>query len=257
MNRKRKKVKNLGMKNKFRLFADAVLSFAAFYLCFSLISDAFRLPSPQSRIWCVAETLLAQNVYIKKSAISTLEARKISDFKNALDFYIKDPFEYFFAALAKRYECAKTNGFIVVNERVSVAVKVSAPLTYAAVCEIYRNSPTENVIILCLCAEKKSLRICAALDKNITVWQEKQTVNLLSFLDSVPRKRSAFKRPKLSDLTRLGDARLSKRYLLGAIAILSLASLSPMKNYYVAFAVILLVVALIPPLIGSAAGKTS
>jgi hypothetical protein len=254
MNIKRKKVKNLGMKNKFRLYADAVLSFAAFYLCFSLVSKALGLPSPADKVWCVVETLLFQSVYLKKSEISTAEARKIADFKNALDFRIKDPFEYFFFALSKRYECEKKDGFIVVNGRVSVMVRVSSPLSYQSACEAYRNSPTDEVIILCLSAEKKALRILAALNKTITVWQEKQTVNLLSFLDSLPKKRTVFKRVQLKDVTRLTDARLSKKYLLGAIAIFSLATLSPYRTYYVVFAVLLLFVAVVPPLVKSAIG---
>ncbi len=235
------------MKNKIRIFIDAIFSFilfsVVFYALFVRYSTHFF-----ALLGAIDIALILQSTYLSHSEKSRKRAKQKENCKNFFIFTPVDCVKYFSHALSVRYKTDKTDGKLTVgNAYVHFALSYS-PLSYAAVVDAFKSRTKDRVVIMCFSCDKKARQLAQSLPIPVRIMEEDEVFRLLSFVKALPSKHVEIskKYPIKNLINDVAHAKTSKRLLFSALVIALFSLITPFRNYYIFFSVFLILLAIIP-----------
>ena len=238
------------MKNKIRIFIDAIFSFILFYVVFYALFIRYSI-----RIFAILGaidlSLILQSVYLAYSERSRKRALQKENLKNFFIFTPVNLTEFFAHALSVRYKTDKTGGKLTIGDAyVHFALSLS-PLSYSAVADAIKNRTKDKIVIMCFSCDKKAMQLAQSLPIDIKIMEEDEVFRLLLFLKALPTKHVEITRkyPLKNMLTDIARAKMNKRLLFSALVIAIFSLITPFRNYYIFFAILLLFLAIIPSFI--------
>lgn len=238
------------MKTKIQIFMDAISSFILFAIIFYALFTRYT-----TRLYALLSAVdlavILQCVYLAHSEKSRTKAEQKENLKNFFIFTPVNLTQYFANALSVRYKTDKTDGKLTVGDSyVHFALSLS-PLSYANVADAFKNRTRDKIVIFCFSYDKKAMRLAQNLPVQVKIMDENETFKLLSFVKALPKKRIEIskKYPLKQLFSDLANAKLNKRLLFSAFIITLFSFITPFKNYYVFFAVFLLLLAIVPSVI--------
>ncbi len=235
------------MKNKIRIFIDAIFSFILFSFVFYALFARYtsRL---YATIGAIDFAFILQNIYISRSERSRKRAEQKENLKNFFIFTPVNLVEYFAHALSVRYKTEKKDGLLTVGDAYVHFALTLSPLSYSNVVDAFKKRTRDKIVIMCFTCDKKARHLAQSLPAKIKILEEDEVFRLLSFVKALPQKHVEITRkyPLKNFLHDIANAKINNRLLISAFVIALFSLITPFRNYYIFFSVFLLLLSIIP-----------
>lgn len=238
------------MKNKIRNFIDAIFSFLLFFIVFYALLDRYH-DKLLSILGSIDVALILQCVYLGKSRESRLKNEQKENLKNFFIFTPVNCASYFAHALSVRYKTERNGNELTVGDACVYFALSLSPLSYSNVVDAFKKRTSDKTVIMCFSCDKKAFRLAQSLPWNVKIMQEDEVFELLRTFNALPDKRVEItkKYPIKNVLFDIANAKINKRLLFSAFIVALFSLLTPFKNYYIFFAVFLILLSIIPSFI--------
>ena len=238
------------MKNKIRAISDWIFSFVLFLTVFFSISygkiEGYYLP-----IFCFTMTFLSQAVYLKASNESYENHKEIENFYNYFVYTKVDATQVFYDALKTRYDIKREGDMLTVGSY-NIFVHLSYfPLSVGTIINSFKNRTKNNLLFVCFDCDKQAKHLCSRLPAHIDIMQKHEAYKLLKTFNANLKHDFSFSKKNnlLSVLPTNNAPKISKGFVVSACVILLFSFISPLKTYYQIFALAIIFISVIYPLI--------